>query len=187
MTYHYGMTLFQVLRNSVANALRMRSEEKFDSSILFIEKVNDTFDILNSNSVIKMRGDGHVISSRWYWPHRKNGGLRWAATAFWQSTKSTCIINTDLIIINKLSVITAQNSFALHFLATHKYWEDKNIVKFIWVQQLNFQLFCFSGFGQSSLTGWVDGKRKWTTRILVGWRRVNICREKLLEMAGVSM
>ena len=76
MTYHYGMTLFQVLSNSVAKALRIKSEEKFDSSILFIEKVNDTFDILNSNSVIKMRGDGHVISSRWYWPHRKNGGLR---------------------------------------------------------------------------------------------------------------
>ena len=68
MTSHYGMTLFQVLGKSVANALRMKSEEKFDSFILFIEKVNDTFDILNSD--IKMRVDGHVISSRWYWPHR---------------------------------------------------------------------------------------------------------------------
>ena len=41
------MTLFQVLSKSVANALRMKSEEKFDSSIQFIEKVNDAFDILN--------------------------------------------------------------------------------------------------------------------------------------------
>ena len=34
-------------------------------------------------------------------------------------------MNIDLIIIIKLSVITAQNSFALNFLADHMYWEDK--------------------------------------------------------------
>ena len=38
--------LFQVLRKSVANPLRMKSEEKFHSSNQFI-KVNDTFDILD--------------------------------------------------------------------------------------------------------------------------------------------
>ena len=51
MTYHYGMTLFQVLSKSVGNELRMKSEEKFDSSILFIEVVNDTFDILDSDTL----------------------------------------------------------------------------------------------------------------------------------------
>ena len=36
MTDHYGMALYQVLGKSVANALKMNSEEKFNSSIMLM-------------------------------------------------------------------------------------------------------------------------------------------------------
>ena len=41
------MALLQVLSKSMANAQRMTSEDKFDSSIQFINMVNDTSDVLN--------------------------------------------------------------------------------------------------------------------------------------------
>lgn len=47
MTYHIRMALFQVLSKSVANALRMKSEEKFHSSIQFINKANDNSEVPN--------------------------------------------------------------------------------------------------------------------------------------------
>ena len=70
MTDNYGIALYQVLGKSVANALRMNSEEKFNSSIQLMIL------LIYSTSGIKMRVDVHEISSRLYRLCCQTGGLR---------------------------------------------------------------------------------------------------------------
>lgn len=81
-------------------------------------------------------------------------------------------------------MITAKNSFALNFLATHKYWDDKNVVKFIRVQNDNSSLPSPKNTVQAQLPSvtdliytlfdWMSGWEK-EIRILVRWRRVDVC------------
>ena len=76
MTDHYGMALYQVLGKSVANALKMNSEEKFNSSIMLM--------ILSiyATSGIKITVDVHKISSRLYRLCCQTKGLRGAVTTY---------------------------------------------------------------------------------------------------------
>lgn len=58
--YQYKLCNWQVLSNSVANALELKKCEEYESTIEFIRKLNKAFDILN----VKTSGESMNVDKR---------------------------------------------------------------------------------------------------------------------------